>query len=261
MTSPTTDRPADESPEMSQHPDEPHTESVGTRLNALRAGVLGANDGIVSVAGLVMGVAGATTDRNAIFVAGLAGLVAGALSMAAGEYVSVSTQRDTERALIAKETRELAEEPDEELAELADLYRKKGLSEGLAQQVAEELTGHDALRAHLDIELGIDPDELTNPWHAAFASMIAFTLGAILPVLTILLFNPSLRMVVTVVVGRSGAGRHRLGQRADRRCPRASGRAPQRGRRPAGDGRDLRDRGPGRDRNLLICPAQVVQRR
>ena len=107
-----------------------------SKLNALRAAVLGANDGIVSVAGLVMGVAGATTDRQTILVAGMAGLVAGALSMAAGEYVSVSTQRDTERALIAKETRELGEEPEEELAELAELYRQKGLSEGLARQVA-----------------------------------------------------------------------------------------------------------------------------
>ena len=165
-------------PEMSQHSDEPHSESVGNRLNSLRAAVLGANDGIVSVAGLVMGVAGATTDRQTILVAGVAGLVAGALSMAVGEYVSVSTQRDTERALIRKETRELAEEPEEELAELADLYRRKGLPDELARQVASELTEKDALRAHLDIELGIDPDELTSPWRAAWASILAFTIGA-----------------------------------------------------------------------------------
>jgi VIT1/CCC1 family predicted Fe2+/Mn2+ transporter len=127
--------------------------------------------------------------------------------MGTGEYVSVSTQRDTERALIEKETRELAEEPEEELAELAELYRQKGLSEDLAQQVAVELTGQDALRAHLDIELGIDPDELTNPWQAARASMISFTLGALLPVLTILLFSPTLRAVVTLAaVGLALAG-------------------------------------------------------
>jgi vacuolar iron transporter family protein len=186
-------------PQMGEHADEPHSDSLAGRLNALRAGVLGANDGIVSVAGLVMGVAAATTDRQTIFVAGMAGLVAGALSMATGEYVSVSTQRDTQRALIAKETRELAEEPQEELAELAELYRQKGLSEELAQRVATELTEHDALRSHLDIELGIDPDELTNPWQAAWASMISFTLGAILPLLTILLFPPNLRAVVTLV--------------------------------------------------------------
>lgn len=187
-------------PETGPHGDEPHTgSSLGDRLNALRAAVLGANDGIVSTAGLVMGVAGATSDRHAIFVAGLAGLVAGALSMAAGEFVSVSTQRDTERALIAKESRELREEPEEELAELADLYRRKGLSEETARQVALELTEHDPLSAHLDIELGIDADNLTNPWHAAWASMLAFSIGALLPLLTITLFVESWRVPGTLV--------------------------------------------------------------
>jgi VIT1/CCC1 family predicted Fe2+/Mn2+ transporter len=181
------------------HSDEPHHDSVSGLLNWLRAAVLGANDGIVSVAGLVMGVAGATTDRKTIAVAGVAGLVSGALSMAAGEYVSVSTQRDTERALLAKERRELAEEPDEELAELAGIYRDKGLSEELAIQVAEELTAHDALAAHADAELGIDPDALTDPWQAALASMLAFTLGALLPLLTITLFSGNARIVATVV--------------------------------------------------------------
>jgi len=206
---------------MSEHPDEPHGESFTSRLNALRAAVLGANDGIVSVAGLVMGVAGATTDRHTILVSGVAGLVAGSLSMAVGEYVSVSTQRDTERALIEKETRELAEEPEEELAELAELYRKKGLSEPVARQVAVELTEKDALRAHLDIELGIDPDELTNPWHAAGASMVSFTVGALLPLLTILLFSPGLRAIVTVVaVVIALAGTGLLSARAGDAAPR-----------------------------------------
>jgi VIT1/CCC1 family predicted Fe2+/Mn2+ transporter len=174
--------------ELGPHPDEPHdSDSASSLLNWLRAAVLGANDGIVSVAGLVMGVAGATTHRHTIFVAGLAGLIAGALSMAAGEYVSVSTQRDTEQALLVKERRELEEEPEEELAELAGLYVAKGLSEETARQVAAELTEHDALAAHADAELGIDPDALTNPWHAAWASMIAFTIGALLPMLMILL--------------------------------------------------------------------------
>lgn len=173
--------------EIGPHPDEPHSASTSSLLNWLRAAVLGANDGIVSVAGLVMGVAGATDSRHTIFVAGLAGLVAGALSMAAGEYVSVSTQRDTEQALLAKERRELEEEPDEELAELAGLYMNKGLSEDTARQVAVELTSHDALAAHAEVELGIDPDELTNPWQAAIASMLAFTIGALLPMLMILL--------------------------------------------------------------------------
>src|ERR1700712_259169 len=198
MSSPTTDHPTGDFPEMSQHAGEPHGEHVNNLLNRLRASVLGANDGIVSVAGIVMGFAGATSDRHLIFLGGMAGLVAGALSMAAGEYASVSTQRDTERALIAKETRELAEEPEEELAELADLYRARGLSEDLARDVAIELTAHDALRSHLDIELGIDPDELTSPWQAAGSSMLSFTLGALLPMLTILVFADDLRIYVTV---------------------------------------------------------------
>ncbi|MBO9522141.1 MAG: VIT family protein [Nocardioidaceae bacterium] len=181
------------------HPGEPHHNGVNGLLNWLRAAVLGANDGIVSVGGLVMGVAGATTDRQTIFVTGLAGLVSGALSMAAGEYVSVSTQRDTEQALLAKERRELAEEPEEELAELAGIYRDKGLSEEVALQVAQELTAHDALAAHAEAELGIDPDELTSPWQAAIASMLSFTLGALLPLLTITLFTQDLRIAATVI--------------------------------------------------------------
>ena len=181
------------------HDDEPHGEGIGGRLNALRAAVLGANDGIVSVAGIVMGVAGATAQMDTIFVAGIAGLVAGALSMAAGEYVSVSTQRDTERALLEKERRELAEEPEEELAELAGIYREKGLSEELALEVAVQLTDRDALAAHAEAELGIDPDDLTNPWQAAFASMAAFTVGALLPLLTITLVPQDARVGVTVV--------------------------------------------------------------
>jgi VIT1/CCC1 family predicted Fe2+/Mn2+ transporter len=203
------------------HEDEPHDESVGARLNWLRAGVLGANDGIVSVAGLVMGVAGATSDSHAILIAGIAGLVAGALSMAAGEYVSVSTQRDTEQALLHKERRELHEEPEEELAELAGIYRGKGLSEELAWKVAEELTAHDALAAHAEAELGIDPDNLTNPWHAAWASMISFTVGALLPLLTITLVPDAVRIwctvaAVVIALAVTGVVAAALGQ-ADRR--------------------------------------------
>ncbi len=185
-------------PHAGWHDDEPHDESVGARLNWLRAGVLGANDGIVSVAGLVMGVAGATASSHTILVAGTAGLVAGALSMATGEYVSVSTQRDTERALLHKERAELRDDPEAELAELAGIYRRKGLSKQLAWQVAEELTAHDALAAHAEVELGIDPDDLTNPWHAAWASMISFTVGALLPLLTITLVPDGFRIWATV---------------------------------------------------------------
>jgi vacuolar iron transporter family protein len=186
-------------PTEATHTDEPHTQNHGARLNWLRAGVLGANDGIVSTAGLVIGVAAATTDRGAILTAGLAGLAAGAMSMAAGEYVSVSTQRDTEQALLAKERHELREMPEEELAELTSLYEDRGLTPELAHQVAVQLTEHDALAAHAEVELGIDPNELTNPWHAAWASMIAFTVGAVLPLLAILLPPPGGRVPVTAL--------------------------------------------------------------
>ena len=181
------------------HEGELQDEGLSSRLNWLRAGVLGANDGIVSVAGIVAGVAGATTSRNNIAIAGIAGLVAGALSMAAGEYVSVSTQRDSERAMLRKERQELHELPDEELEELTQIYQTKGLRRELAAQVAEELTAHDALGAHAEAELGIDPNDLTNPWHAAGASFIAFTVGALIPLIAILLPSPALRVPICFV--------------------------------------------------------------
>ena len=182
------------------HPSEPHAAGLAGRLNWLRAGVLGANDGIVSVAGLVIGVAGATTARGPIFTAGLAGLVAGAVSMALGEYVSVSSQRDSETAQLAQERRELATTPDRELAELAAIYAAKGLSAGTARQVAVELTAHDALAAHSDAELHLDPEDLANPVHASAASALAFVLGAMLPLLAILLPPNGWRVPVTFVV-------------------------------------------------------------
>ena len=181
------------------HSAEPHVGAINTKLNWLRAGVLGANDGIVSVAGIVIGVAAATMEREPIITAGAAGLAAGALSMALGEYVSVSTQRDTEQALLDKERRELIEYHDAELEELVGLYEAKGLSPETARTVAVELTEHDAFAAHIDIELGIDPDELTNPWHAAMSSAIAFTVWALLPMLAILLPPPSMRIPITFV--------------------------------------------------------------
>lgn len=177
---------------------------MGRRLNWLRAGVLGANDGIVSVAGVVVGVAAATPGNvAAIATAGIAALVAGAFSMAGGEYVSVSTQRDTERAMIAKEVRELREQPAAELAELTGMYRKRGLSPELARQVAEELTTHNALAAHAEVELGIDPEELTSPWQAALSSFVAFTLGALIPLIMILLpmGNSTLVTAAAVIIG------------------------------------------------------------
>jgi VIT1/CCC1 family predicted Fe2+/Mn2+ transporter len=165
-------------PIVQGHVSEPHSGGLAARLNWLRAGVLGANDGIVSTAGLVVGVAAATTARSPIITAGIAGLAAGAVAMALGEYVSVSSQRDTERALLAKERTELDEYPERELAELAGIYQAKGLTPETADLVARELTAHDAFAAHVHAELGIDPGELTNPWHAAAASAVSFTVGA-----------------------------------------------------------------------------------
>lgn len=186
--------------EQPQHWHEEIGNDVGNRLNWLRAGVLGANDGIVSVAGIVMGVAGATSQRTPVVVAGIAGLVAGALSMATGEYVSVSTQRDSERSMLAMEAEELQKMPETEQRELAQMYERKGLSRETARKVAAELTEHDALAAHADIEFGIDPDNLTNPMHAALASMVAFTVGALLPLLAITLTPLPVRIVATVAV-------------------------------------------------------------
>ena len=181
------------------HPDEPHRQGLSQRLNWLRAGVLGANDGIVSTAAVVVGVAGATSDVGPVLIAGLAALVGGAISMALGEYVSVSSQRDSEHALIQKERRELAEDPETELAELVGLYEAQGLSRDTATRVATELTASDALKAHLAVELNIDADDVVSPWAAALASAVAFTVGAILPMLTILLAPIGVRVPLTFV--------------------------------------------------------------
>lgn len=198
------------------HPAEPHGDGTSTRLNWLRAAVLGANDGIVSVAGIVVGVAGATAARGPIFTAGLAGLVAGAVSMALGEYISVSSQRDSEQALLAKERQELRHMPDTELAELTAIFEGKGLSPQTAAQVADELTAHDAFTAHAHAELNIDPDALANPWQAAAASATSFIAGAVLPLLAILLPPASWRVPVTfaavlIALGVAGALSARIG--------------------------------------------------
>lgn len=166
---------------------EPHDNQYAAKLNKLRAGVLGANDGIVSVAATVVGVAGATTDAWPILIAGSAAVIGGALSMALGEYVSVSSQKDSQEALIAKERQELADMPEAELQELTDIYKNRGLSAQTAHQVAVELTERNALLAHLDAELGIHPDDIPSPWAAAWASAAAFLLGSLLPMIAILL--------------------------------------------------------------------------
>jgi len=181
------------------HPSEPHLLNISGKQNWLRAAVLGANDGVVSTAALVVGVAGASNSLGFILTAGIAGTLAGALSMAVGEYVSVSTQRDTERALIAKEKKELANEPEKELAELVMLYEKKGLSRETATTVASELTKHDVFSAHVDAELHIDPNNLTNPWHAAIASALSFTIGSVIPLFAITLPAAPQRILVTFI--------------------------------------------------------------
>ncbi|EMY36096.1 hypothetical protein D477_000904 [Arthrobacter crystallopoietes BAB-32] len=201
------------------HPDEPHGTGIATRLNWLRAGVLGANDGIVSVAAIVVGVAGATTDLGTLLTATLAAVIGGAISMALGEYVSVSSSSDSQKALIAKESWELRTMPEQELAELASIYEAKGVSAATARQVAKELTEHDVLRAHLEAELGIDRDEVVSPWHAAFASFTAFIAGAALPALAILLPPEGLRVPVAfaatllALAGTGGLGAYLGGAR------------------------------------------------
>lgn len=178
---------------------EVHTQGAGSQLNWLRAAVLGANDGIVSVAAVIVGVAGASESAGFIVTAGVAALSAGALSMAVGEYVSVSTQRDTERALLAKERFELDTEPEAELEELAGLYAAKGLSRETSLIVAKELTAHDVFAAHVDAELHIDPNDLTNPWHAAVASALSFLVGAVIPLVAVVLAPAPQRIAVTFV--------------------------------------------------------------
>jgi len=179
------------------HAGEPHSGGLTNRLNWLRAGVLGGNDGIVSVAAIAVRVAGAMPQLEPILTASVAGLVGGAISMALGEYVSVSSQRDSERALIAKEEAELATMPHEELTELTQLYQDKGLTPQTARQVAKELTANDALAAHLDAELNIDQQDIVSPWRAAYASAIAFLIGGLLPILAIIVFPAAMRVPAT----------------------------------------------------------------
>jgi len=173
--------------------------AMAAKLNWLRAGVLGANDGIVSTAGLVMGVAGATTESSAILIAGVAGLVAGSISMAGGEYTSVSAQKDSEKAALAKERKELKEDPAGELRELAWFYEQKGLSLELATKVATELTARDALKAHAEAELGIDSEQHASPGQAALASFVAFAAGSLLPLLAVTGPWTQYRIPVTVI--------------------------------------------------------------
>lgn len=182
--------------ETSAHPDDPH---YITRSGWLRAAVLGANDGIVSVSSLVVGVAAADPSPRAVMIAGGAGLAAGAMSMAAGEYVSVSSQSDTERADIKREQVALAEMPEEEFAELVAIYEDRGLSRQTAEAVARELTEKDALGAHVRDELGLSEVHTANPLQAAIASGATFTVAAAVPVLAAF-FAPASAIIPTVLI-------------------------------------------------------------
>ncbi len=174
------------------------SQSLSQRLNWLRAGVLGANDGIVSTAGLVFGVAGATTDSVALLIAGLAGMVAGALSMAGGEYVSVSSQKDSELAAIRQQQAELHADPEGKLQQLAGHYAERGLSPELSLQVARELSEHAALDAHAQVFLNLDADEQVSPWAAARASLVAFIAGSVIPLVVIITTPLGIRLPLTV---------------------------------------------------------------
>ena len=171
--------------------------TIASKLNWLRAGVLGANDGIVSTAALIFGVAGAAAAHQTVLLAGIAAVAAGALSMAVGEYVSVSTQRDLEQAELAQEREQLAADPAYELEELTGLLEGRGIDRNLAAQAAAELTEKDALAAHARVELGIDPNALTNPWAAAFASMLSFTVGGMIPLGAMLLAPQAIEIPVS----------------------------------------------------------------
>lgn len=168
-------------------------------LNKLRASVLGANDGVVSVSSILMGVAGATDNTGAIFTAGLAALVAGALSMAVGEYVSVSSQSDAEKAYIKRERQLLKQDPEGQFEELVEAYVSKGIDQKTAHKVATELSGQDALKAHLMTEFGLNEDDVVNPMHAAVASFLSFSVGGIIPFITILVAPFSWRISATVI--------------------------------------------------------------
>lgn len=198
--------------------DEPHKSQ---RSPWLRAAVLGANDGIVSTSAIMVGVAAATNDVPTILTAGIAGLVAGALSMAAGEYVSVASQRDSERYDLHIEGRSIKKNPAAEEQQLAEIYMDRGLDAKLAKQVAKQLHANDALRAHARDELNIDVDELARPWQAAFASMGSFTLGAAIPVLAAvfvhgdvatpaIVISSLVALVVTGAIGAAIGGGHRI---------------------------------------------------
>jgi len=185
---------------MSTTHTQPDEEHRSERAGWLRAAVLGANDGLISTAALIVGVAAADSSRSAVIIAGIAGMTAGSLSMAAGEYVSVSSQRDTEQADIARETAELRDFPEAEQAELAAIYESRGLSPATAALVADELAQHDLLRIHARDELGIDLDNLANPVQASVVSALSFVVGAAIPILVVIGAPAAARVAATMLV-------------------------------------------------------------
>lgn len=188
---------------------ESQSATIASRLNWLRAAVMGANDGIVSTAGMVVGVAGAAVSASALVAAGVAAVIAGALSMGVGEYLSVSSQRDSQKAELAHEQQQLDADPAYETDHLTDLFTAQGIEAPLARKVAEQLMAKGPLTAHARYELGIDPEQLTNPWHAAWSSTIAFVLGALIPLITILASPRPIAVPVTmvsVVIALAGTG-------------------------------------------------------
>ena len=176
---------------------EPQGIAIASKLNWLRAGVLGANDGIVSTSSIIFGVAGASASHATLVLAGIAAIAAGAMSMAVGEYVSVSSQRDLENAELSMEKRQIEADPEGELHQLSKILEGRGIEPALAREVAEQVSARDAVAAHARVELGIDPDAVVNPWAAATASMIAFTIGGLIPLLAMVLAPRSIEVWVS----------------------------------------------------------------
>jgi VIT1/CCC1 family predicted Fe2+/Mn2+ transporter len=197
----------------------PQSARILSTLNWLRAGVLGANDGIVSTAAIIFGVAGASATHATIMLAGIASVAAGAMSMAVGEYVSVSTQRDLEQAELQRERIELARDPEGQMATLVGLFEQRGVSPATAAEVSKEMSAKDALSVHARAELGIDPENITNPWSAALASMASFLIGGAVPVAALLLSPPAIEIpvagvAVLIAMALTGFVSARLGRTA-----------------------------------------------
>jgi len=241
---------------MRRVPPNPENHFVN-RIGWLRAAVLGANDGILSTASLIVGVSAAAATQNDVLIAGVAGLVAGAMSMAAGEYVSVSSQSDTEQADLARERKELSEDPEFELDELVDFYVKRGVDRDLARQVAWQLMAKDALTAHARDELGISEITTPRPVQAALTSALSFSVGAAMPLLMVVV---SLAGALVPIVATASLGRSSRSDRGkSRRCQRSARHSPSDILGRVGDGTHRGRREPFRHRCLKIGTAEAIQ--